>query len=208
MPGSVSENKTLRWIGILLTEMVLAEVLLSYIAIVVLRMGRFANTYAPTFIALLSGLFVYFVVTIIFLNRCCFDLLDKKLYYKTVGIAYGIFIAISVIFKFVCYMDTYTWLFGLYKIFNYTVLPVGSLGSVFIVHVFMIIAILIVPQHLSYLLTEESEISWTDKEYRIVDIAEALKKSSATEAECRKVLVGFSDELTYDDITELLSNDN
>lgn len=206
MPELMSENKVLRWAGILFAEMSLAEAGLSYLAIIVLRAGGFGDDYGPTFIALILGLLVYFTVTIIFLNRCCFDLLDKKQYYKAAGIAYGAFIALSIIFRFVCYRDTYTWLFGLYKILSYSFLPIGSVGSVIIVHTFMIIAILIVPQHLSYLLTEET--SWTDREYKIYDIAEALKQSSATEPERRRVLAGFSDELTYDDITELLKNED
>lgn len=206
MPDLMSGNKVLRWVGLLFAEMTLAEAGLSYLAIIVLRVSGFGDDYGPTLIVLMLALLVYFAVTIVFLNRCCFDLMDKKKYYKAAGIAYGAFIVLSIVFRYVCYNDTYTWLFGMYKILSYSFLPIGSLGSVMIVHVLMITAILIVPQHLSYLFTDET--SWTDREYKIYDIAEALKHSLATESERRAVLVGFSDELTYDDITELLKDDN
>ncbi|MBR0366139.1 MAG: hypothetical protein IJH94_04985, partial [Clostridia bacterium] len=148
---------------------------------------------------------IYVVVMILLLNRCCFDLADKTMYFKAAYTAYGVFACLSILFIYVCYNETYTWLFGIYKIFYYTFLPVSVLWSALLLHIFMLGIIYVVPLWMSYVFAENT--SWTDREYSIKEIAAALRASTADEQKKRAVLASLSDDITYDEITELLEDE-
>ena len=202
---TVPNNKLLQWTILLFAAFFVAEVVLSYFALSILKAGVVDKNYGMTFVALLVGFVIYIVVTVLVLNRCCFDLADKTMYFKAAYTAYGIFICLSVLLNYVCYKETFTWLFGIYKMFYYTFLPISVLGSVMAMHVFMLAMIFVVPLRMSYVFVENN--SWTDREYSIREIAAALAASTADEQKKRAVLASLSDDITYDEITDLLKDE-
>ena len=201
----IPNNKLLRWTILLLAVFFVAEVMLSYLALSILKTRIIGINYGMTFVALLIGFVIYIVVTIPLLNRCCFDLADKAMYFKAAYIAYGIFICLSILMKYVCYKETFTWLFGIFEIFYYTFLPMGVLMSVMTMHLIMLTLIYVVPFWMSYVFTDNT--SWTDRAYSIREIAAALRASAADEQKKRAVLASLSDDITYDEITELLKDE-
>ena len=75
-------NKLLRWTILLFAVFFVAEVVLSYLALLILKSGVIDNTFGMTFVALLIGFVIYIFVTVLVLNSCCFDLADKTMYFK------------------------------------------------------------------------------------------------------------------------------
>lgn len=198
-------NKLLRWTIILFAIFFAAEVFLSFISIFILKTAFSDIDYGITFVAFLIAFTIYVVVMILLLNRCCFDLADKTMYFTAAYTAYGVFAGFGILLIYVSYNETYTWLFGMYKIFYYTSLPVSVLWSALLLHMFMLGIIAVVPLCMSYVFTENT--SWTDREYRIKEIAAALRASAADEQQKRAVLASLSDDITYDEITELLKDE-
>lgn len=91
------------------------------------------------------GIFIYVFINVIFQRRCCFDLADKKLYYKTNYIAYLIFASINMICIPVLDAATYAWIFSLTRAMRYLYIVVPNIVSALVFHIIMLLVIYISP---------------------------------------------------------------
>jgi hypothetical protein len=92
-----------------------------------------------------AGIFIYAFINVLFQRRCCFDLADKNLYYKTNYIAYLMFVFINMICILILDGTTYAWMFSLTRAMRYLYIVVPNVVSALIFHGVMLLAIYISP---------------------------------------------------------------
>ena len=104
-----------------------------------------------------TGTFVYAFINILFQRRCCVDLADKKLYYKTNYMAYLIFVFVNIICVYALDNTTYAWMFAVTKAMRYLYLVVPTVVSALFFHVVMLVVIYISPYGMENILHAVSD---------------------------------------------------
>lgn len=104
-----------------------------------------------------AGGFIYAFINILFQRRCCVDLADKKLYYKTNYIAYLIFVFVNIICAFTLNSVSYAWMFAITRAMRYLYVVVPNVVSALFFHAVMLVIIYISPYGMAKVLHAVSD---------------------------------------------------
>ena len=124
-------------------ELLIICVALSAIAVALNKIEGVFTTRTGAFLLSFIGAIIFYVVNVILLRRCYFDLRNKTAYFINNFIAYAVFGIVRVIVYFAFSKDVYGWMFAITKFTRYTTLAFPTHLATAIFHIISGIVILL-----------------------------------------------------------------
>ena len=188
-------------------EMFVINAVLSVLIFGLFKMSVIPSTMAGCFLSLGFGAVVFWIVNIILLRRCRYDLPDRKAYMISNYIALGAFSLFSIIFLFIVDSETYTWVFAITKFLKYSKLELGgslllddsdmtaTFFSALIFHAITAFVIWAAPAGIEALLNDARKTNWQDNTYTVNEIMDAVDRV--------RVQYNNNDEMIYYGLQQL-----